>query len=602
MAGSAGRVDAAPAGPGVPRPRRRLGEVLVDAGVLSAKSLEEALAAQAGDQGQRRKLGEVIVGLGLADETQIAQALSDQLKLPFVNLERLLSVPDETARLLSRQVAIRHQAVPLSKEDGVLTVAMGDPTNVLAIDDLRMLTRAWSVRAAVATMSDLREAVAKHYGTPDGASHVLESIGDFDDVEMGESRVSAPGDDEDGVEADSAPVVRLVNAILGEALHNRASDIHIEPGPRDVRVRMRIDGLLRETTIVPKHVQGSLTSRIKILSGMDIAQRRKPQDGRGQVKAGGQEADTRVSTMPTMHGETIVIRLLRKERRQDATDLTGLGLEAGDLRKVERAITQPQGLILITGPTGSGKTSSLYAALHQIMRPDVNVLTLEDPVEYEMIGANQMQIDDRIGVTFAAGLRAALRQDPDVILVGEIRDPETAAIAMQASMTGHLVLSTLHTNDAPSAVTRLVDMGVEPFLITSSVSLVVAQRLARRPCERCSEPVEANSETLGKLGLDAKAVANAKLRKGVGCPACAQTGYSGRMAVFEVMTVTRAIRDLIVNRATESQVRVTALAEGMRSLRTDAMAKALEGLTTLEEVLRVTPAESVSVAPAATAT
>jgi type IV pilus assembly protein PilB len=576
--------------------------VLVDAGVLTDAALNDALAAQAADPAPRRKLGEVIVGLGLADETQLAQALASQLRLPLVNLDRLMSVDEETIRLLPRQVAIRHQAVPLERDNGTLLVAMGDPTNVLAVDDIRMLTRSWTVRAAVATISDLREAVANHYGSPDAASSVLESIGDFDDVEANENLRGQSSDEDGEGDVDSAPVVRLVNAILGEALHNRASDIHIEPQPKDIKVRMRIDGLLRETTVLPKQIQGAMISRIKILSGLDIAQRRKPQDGRGQIRSGNAEADTRVSTMPTMHGETIVIRLLRKERQASKTTLRDLGFEQGQRDAFQHAITQPQGLILITGPTGSGKTSTLYAALHTIMRPDVNILTLEDPVEFEMAGANQMQVDDRIGLTFAAGLRSALRQDPDVLLVGEIRDPETASIAMQASMTGHLVLSTLHTNDAPSAVTRLVDMGVEPFLITSSVSLVVAQRLARRPCERCVEPVKANPDSLRALGLGPETVKKATLRMGTGCPACAGTGYSGRLAVFEVMTVTRAIRDLIVTRATEGAVRATALTEGMRSLRADALAKALAGQTTLEEVLRVTPAETAVPALPAAAT
>jgi type II secretory ATPase GspE/PulE/Tfp pilus assembly ATPase PilB-like protein len=310
-----------------------------------------------------------------------------------------------------------------------------------------------------------------------------------------------------------APVVRLVNAIMGEALHSRASDIHIEPQQRDVRVRFRIDGLLREVTIVPKAIQGPLISRVKILSGMDISERRTPQDGRGRIKLDRQEADTRVSSMPTMHGETVVIRLLRKEAEK-AKGLAEVGMEEHDRVAFERALSQPQGLVLITGPTGSGKTSSLYAGLSWVIRPDINVVTLEDPVEYQMAGVNQVQINERVGLTFAGGLRTILRQDPDIVMVGEIRDPETASIAMQASMTGHLVLSTLHTNDAPSAVSRLIDMEVEPFLITSSLTLVVGQRLTRVPCPRCSEPVEADPRTLERLGLDQGEVDQAGLRSG----------------------------------------------------------------------------------------
>jgi type IV pilus assembly protein PilB len=330
-----------------------------------------------------------------------------------------------------------------------------------------------------------------------------------------------------------------------------------------VRIRYRIDGLLREVTVVPKPIQGPLISRVKILSGMDISERRKPQDGRGRIKLDRQEADTRVSSMPTMHGETVVIRLLRKETEKAKT-LAEVGLEERDRVVVERALAEPQGLILITGPTGSGKTSSLYAGLASVIRPDINVVTLEDPVEYQMGGVNQVQINERVGLSFASGLRTILRQDPDIVMVGEIRDPETASIAMQASMTGHLVLSTLHTNDAPSAVSRLIDMGVEPFLITSSLTLVVGQRLARVPCSKCSEPVEADPKTLELLGLDPDQVDEAGLRSGPGCGFCAQTGYQGRMGLFEVVRVTRKLRELIV-------------------------AKALAGRTTLEEVLRVTP-------------
>jgi type IV pilus assembly protein PilB len=375
---------------------------------------------------------------------------------------------------------------------------------------------------------------------------------------------------------------------MGEALHSRASDIHIQPQEREVRVRFRIDGLLRDITVVPKPIQGPLISRIKILSGMDISERRKPQDGRGRIRLDRMEADTRVSSMPTMHGETVVLRLLRKEAEKAKT-IAEIGLSDHDRSAFERALAEPQGLVLITGPTGSGKTSSLYAGLATVIRPDINVVTLEDPVEYQMAGVNQVQINERVGLTFASGLRTILRQDPDIVMVGEIRDPETAAIAMQASMTGHLVLSTLHTNDAPAAVSRLIDMGVEPFLITSSLTLVVGQRLARVPCQKCSEPVEADPRTMELLGLDPAEVEHAELRMGPGCGFCAQTGYKGRLGLFEVVRVTRTMRELIVARASETAMRKEAVAGGMRSMRADGLAKALAGRTTLEEVLRVTP-------------
>ena len=571
---------------GVPGGRRRLGEVLVAGQVLTEAQLDEALRVQREDKGRRRRLGEVITALGLADEVQIARALSDQLGLPFLDLGSM-PIPDETLAVLPRNVALRHGAVPVTLAHDVLTVALADPTNVLALDDIRLATKLASVRTAVATASDVQEAVNRYYGgtSSSGVGDTFGALADVEGLEAGEEReeeLDQVGD------VDDAPVVRLVNAVMGEALHSRASDIHIEPQERDVRVRYRIDGLLREVTVVPKPIQGSLISRIKILSGMDISERRKPQDGRGRIRLDRQEADTRVSSMPTMHGETVVIRLLRKETEKAKT-LAEVGFEERDRQVVERALAEPQGLVLITGPTGSGKTSSLYAGLASVIRPDINEVTLEDPVEYQMAGVNQVQINERVGLSFASGLRTILRQDPDIVMVGEIRDPETASIAMQASMTGHLVLSTLHTNDAPAAVSRLIDMGVEPFLITSSLTLVVGQRLARVPCSKCSEPVEADPRTLELLGLDPGQIDGAGLRSGPGCGFCAQTGYQGRLGLFEVARVTRKMRELIVARATEVAVREEAVASGMRSMRADGLTKALAGRTTLEEVLRVTP-------------
>jgi type IV pilus assembly protein PilB len=570
-----------------PGGRRRLGEVLVAGGVLTSKQLEDALRSQREETGPRRRLGEVITALGLADEVQIARALSDQLGVPFVDLSDM-PISETTLAVLPRHVAIRHQAVPITLAHGVLTVAIADPTNVVALDDIRMAASVAQVRTAVVTASDVQDAVGRYYGGAGPGGGVAETFGSLQDVEGLDASEDTDEDVEAAAAVDDAPVVRLVNAIMGEALASRASDVHIEPQQRDVRVRFRIDGMLREVTVAPKAIQGTLISRVKILSGMDISERRKPQDGRGRIRLDGLEADTRVSSMPTMHGETIVIRLLRKEAEK-AKSLAEVGLDETDRVAFERALAEPQGLVLITGPTGSGKTSSLYAGLSTVIRPDINVVTLEDPVEYQMAGVNQVQINERVGLTFAGGLRTILRQDPDIVMVGEIRDPETASIAMQASMTGHLVLSTLHTNDAPSAVTRLIDMGVEPFLINASLTLVVGQRLARVPCPRCSEPVQANPHTLELLGLTPDEIDAAGLRAGPGCQACAQTGYKGRIGVFEVVRVTSAVRELVVARAPESALRQEAVAAGMRSMRSDGLAKALAGRTTLEEVLRVTP-------------
>jgi type IV pilus assembly protein PilB len=582
--------DGGPAG-GVAT-RRRLGEVLVDSGVLTRDQLEHALRAQREDPGGRRRLGEVITELGFADEVQIARALSDQLRLPFVDLASM-SMSEAALRALPRHVAVRLQVVPVALAHDVLTIAMSDPTNVVAMDDIRMATGFAQLRATVATASDLRDAVNRHYGgqgaAGEAAANAIGALKDVQGIEFVEDLGEDDGDG--GVGIEDAPVVRLVNAVLGEALYSRASDVHIEPRPRDVGVRLRIDGLLREVMVVPKAIQGALISRIKILSGMDIAERRRPQDGRGKIRHEGQEADTRVSSMPSMHGETVVIRLLRKEGEK-AKSLSEIGLGDTDRAKLEQAIREPQGLVLITGPTGSGKTSTLYAALGIRIEPTINVVTLEDPVEGELPGVNQVQINERAGLTFAGGLRTILRQDPDVVMVGEIRDPETAAISMQASMTGHLVLSTLHTNDAPSAVGRLLDMGVEPYLITSSLTLVVAQRLARVPCPRCAEPVQADPRTLELLGIDPGAVDTGRLRRGTGCGSCSRTGYQGRIGLFQVLTVTRHLRELVVERAPEGALYDEAVASGMRSMRADGLAKALAGVTTLEEVLRVTPADS----------
>src|SRR5215207_9571576 len=395
---------------------------------LTDAQLNEALGVQREDKGRRRRLGEVITALGLADEVAIARALSDQLGLPFLDLGNL-PIPEETLAVLPRNVALRHNAIPVTLAHDVLTVALADPTNVLALDDIRLATKLGSVRTAVATASDLQEAVNRYYGgaTSGGVNDSFGALADVEGLEATEDRE----EDLDQVgDVDDAPVVRLVNAIMGEALHSRASDIHVEPQERDVRVRYRIDGLLREVTVVPKALQGPRISRIKILSGMDISERRKPQDGRGRIKLERLEADTRVSSMPTMHGVTVVIRLLRKETEKAKT-LAEVGLDERDRVVVEQALGEPQGLILITGPTGSGKTSSLYAGLASMIRPDINVVTLEDPVEYQMRGVNQVQINERVGLTFAGGLRTILRQDPDIVMVGEIRDPETASIAMQ---------------------------------------------------------------------------------------------------------------------------------------------------------------------------
>lgn len=568
------------------RTRRPLGEILVAAGVLTVDELERALVEQSTSP-ERGRLGSVIVRMGLAREDDIASALAAQLHLEEIDLSRVPPDHGAVARV-PRSLALRHLALPMRVEGDVLTVATSDPTNVVARDDLRTAAGVNTVRFAVSTETAVREALRQAYGTDQSALEALRGDGDVETVEEHDL-------DEEGLEglraADDQPIVKLANLILAEAVHARASDVHIEPGRTNLRVRYRVDGMLRDVMRVPREASAALVSRLKIMARLDIAERRRPQDGRTVVRVEGQEVDLRVSVLPTMHGETIVLRLLRKGAEQ--IDIEDVGLEPDHLELFRAGLQRPQGLVIITGPTGSGKTSTLYAGLTEIADPVRNIVTLEDPVEYQLEGVNQTQIHDKVGLSFARGLRSILRQDPDVVLVGEIRDQETAQLAMQASMTGHLVLSTLHTNDAPSSVVRLVDLGVEPFLIASSLLLVVGQRLVRTVCEHCAEPAEPDARIVEALGITESQLGGASLRVGTGCEICGRSGYRGRVGIFEVLPITAAIRELLLTGATETAIARLAKSEGMRTMREDGVLKALEGVTTLEEVLRATPAETV---------
>lgn len=563
--------------------RRRLGEVLVSGGVISEDDLHLCLAEQAMLAPEaRRRLGALIVDKGLATERDIAAGLARALGLEMVDISHVAVAP-ATARLLPRAVSERYAVLGIEHNDGRLTLAMADPTDVVALDDVRLYTNARSIVPVVATETAIREYLMRAWSLEEDASDVavmFDAMGNDDSVA------------DDVNDTDATPVVRLVNVVLTDAVRARASDIHLQPEGDGLRVRYRVDGLLRDVMTVPKSAAPSVVSRVKIMSGLDIAERRRPQDGRARLTVENDVIDARVSTLPSLHGEKVVIRLLA--RGEGVLPLSRLGFTDKQLDAVLEAIVAPQGLVLITGPTGSGKTSTLYSAVSQMRTPDRNIVTLEDPVEVQLRGVTQVQTNDRAGLTFAAGLRSILRQDPDVVLVGEVRDTETAELALRASLTGHMVFSTLHTNDAAAAVTRLVDMGVEPFLIASSLSMVVAQRLVRVPCARCAAPYQPSPRTLQLLGLTHEDIEGAKVVRGRGCDQCGQTGYLGRTAIFEVLPVDAALRAVLTARPTETAIRAAARASGVASLRGDGVARALRGETTLEEVLRVTQVDAVN--------
>ena len=554
--------------------------MLLEAGVLTPDDLERALAAQRTDSSEeRRRLGEIITELGLASERQVAQALADVLGLRVVDLGAVVVSPD-VARSLPRSVAERTGVFVVDRlEDGGLRVATSDPTNVLALDDVRLYTNAPRLEVLVATTSQIREHLHRAWSLSEDSADVatvLEGITpDQEDTQ------------EVGGSIDDAPTVRLVNMVLSDAVRAGASDIHIEPQRDVLRIRYRVDGMLRDVMTVPRRAAPAVVSRIKITSGLDIAERRVPQDGRARISVDSRSVDTRISTMPSIHGEKVVIRLLMGA--EQIKHLDQMGMAPDHLATLREAMRQPQGLVLITGPTGSGKTSTLYAALSEIVRPERNIVTLEDPVEIQIPGITQTQTNERAGMTFARGLRAILRQDPDVVLVGEIRDGETAELALTASMTGHLVLSTLHTNSAVAALTRLVDMGIEPFLVASSLSAVVAQRLVRTVCSGCARPDPLDPELLLRLGVDPAELATATPKRGEGCSACAGTGYRGRSGIYEVIEVTNELRAVLLRDPSEAVLRDAAAAQGFRSLRSSALTLAAQGTTTYAEVARVVP-------------
>ncbi len=561
-----------------------MGEILLAEGVITAEQLSEALELQREPEHRGQRLGQVLALLGHATETQVAQSLAQHLGLEHVDLARVVAAPD-VVRLLPQHIVERTGAIALDRHpNGALIVASSDPTNVLALDDVRLYARCNEIMVVVATATQIREHLARAFSLGGDAAEVSlidEVVEDTAPVqEDPAASLSSAVSDED------APVVRLVNQVLADATRLRASDIHLEPQQDGLRIRYRVDGLLRDVMTAPRRIGPSVVSRIKIISGLDISERRVPQDGRTRIRVDDQDLDTRVSTLPALHGEKVVIRILT--RPDGVAPLENLGLEPHQLAVLRRSLQVPQGLVLITGPTGSGKTSTLYSAIDEAMTPEKNVVTLEDPVEVQLPGITQVQINPRAGLTFESGLRSVLRQDPDVVLVGEVRDAQTAELALKAALTGHLVLTTLHTSSAVAALTRLVDMGVAPFLVASSLTAVVAQRLVRVPCATCREPYVPDTGTLSLLGLGASDLLGATPVRGTGCPDCGGTGYRGRTAVYEVLEVDAPMRSTLLSTPTEHAVGERARAAGLATLRTAALTKAWRGETTFEEAVRVT--------------
>ena len=551
----------------------RLGNLLLERGLVSADQLDEARTEQARTG---RPLGRLLLERQALSEADLAKVVADAAGLEYVDLDEHPLDPTATA-VISDVMARRYTALPVSWDGDDLVVAMADPSNVVAVDDIRSITRA-DVRVVVSTPSCITSAIDR--------SHRVDA-----DVEETTSLALDSAEDEEDLShlrevTEDAPVVRLVNLLIRQAVQDRASDIHIEPAERDVRIRYRVDGVLHDVMRTPKRVQNGLVSRLKIMADLNIAERRMPQDGRVSVQLAGRQVDLRVATLPTVFGEKVVLRVLDKGTAM--LDLADLGFLPGTRARFETAFSKPYGTILVTGPTGSGKSTTLYATLNRLNDPAKNIITVEDPVEYRLPGINQVQVNTRAGLTFAAALRSILRSDPDIVLLGEIRDRETAAIAMEAAITGHLVLSTVHTNDAASTPTRLVEMGLEPYLVSSAVDCIVAQRLARRLCERCKEPYEPTSVELSAVGWDIATEAKPeRLWRAVGCGACSRKGYQGRFALHEVLLVTEELESLIAERAHSEDLRKVAVAQGMQTLRQAGQAQVEAGVTSVEELLRV---------------
>jgi type IV pilus assembly protein PilB len=572
------------------------GEFLVSKGLLSRQQLSKGLEEQRRYGG---RLGEALLRLGIMTEEQVTQALAEHLSMEYFHFDDISKIDLNVARMLDETISKRFCLVCVGEVDNRVVVAMADPLNVIAIDTITLKIKrpikvvigsAQEIRRTIEIVyhgSDmeeqrLRELVAVEDGRKDEEDEKVESI--LEDAADGEA-------DSSEAAAGKAPVIRFVDLLLSQAVKSRASDVHIEPQDRSMMIRMRIDGLLRDMVPPPRNMQGAVIARIKILSNLNIAERRLPQDGRLKIKTSNREIDVRVSSLPTIYGEKIVMRIL--DTSAATHNLDKLGIEPDLLAVLKNALAQPHGIMIVTGPTGSGKSTTLYACLNHVKDSTLNITTVEDPVEYRLKGINQVQVKPEIDLTFASCLRSILRQDPDIILIGEIRDKETVEIAIKASLTGHLVLSTFHTNDAPSAITRLLNMGIEPYLLSSSLNLVIAQRLVRKICDKCKEPASLSDNLLKRLRLDPDELKNATLCRGHGCKACGNTGYFGRLPIFEFLVLDLDMRDLVTKCVPEAQLRALARQKGYGGLLESGIGKMLQGLTTAEEVLGVTFSEDI---------
>ncbi|NLD50428.1 MAG: Flp pilus assembly complex ATPase component TadA [Clostridiaceae bacterium] len=553
--------------------RKRLGDLLVEVGLISREQLEEALNTQ---KMTGKRLGEVLISEGFVTQEDIIQVLEFQLGIPHVVLERY-KINQAASLLIPENLARRYELIPISQQNDILTVAMSDPLNVFAIDDVSIYS-GMEVQPVIASSIEILKAIDKYYGN----QHALQAVEEFKKENESSFKIDIDSlDQQINEEVNNAPAVKLVNSIIEQAIRSRASDIHIEPFSKFIRIRTRIDGEMVESMKTDVGIMNALSTRIKIISGMNITEKRVPQDGRVTVKVDGKDYDLRTSVLPTVYGEKIVFRIADKSSFLLSKDQ--LGFNEDDREKFVRILQNPHGIVLVTGPTGSGKSTTLYAALGEINKPNVNIITVEDPVEALIEGVNQVQVNNRAGLTFAAGLRSILRQDPNVIMLGEIRDSETAEIAVRAAITGHLVLSTLHTNDAPGTVIRLIDMGIEPFLVASSLVGVIAQRLVRKICKNCKYDYEATKEELSNLEMTEPV----RLHKGKGCIVCNGTGYKGRTGVYEIMVLTKKHKELINRQCTEEELREFSLTNGMNTLKSNAQLMVLKGVTTIEEMLKI---------------
>ncbi len=555
----------------VKRKAKQLGQILIEQGLITSTQLEQALEEH---RKTPKSLGRVLIDLGMIKESDLVRALAEQVGLEFVDLNDYQIDPSSTT-LLPDALARRYRAIPIGERDGKLLVAMSDPANVYALDDIRTITNR-DVQPVVATAADVEAAIQRFAGM-DGQVEALASQAS-EQLETDDEQLDAA--------VEEAPIVKLVQAIMTQAVGDRASDVHIEPNEIDVRVRFRVDGVLHDVMHSPKNIQGGLISRLKVMADLNIAEKRVPQDGRISMRVGGRQLDLRVATLPTVYGEKVVIRVLDKSNA--LLKLEDLGFLSDAYKRFEASFRKPYGAILVTGPTGSGKSTTMYATLNILNQEDRNIITVEDPVEYRLNGVNQIQVNPKAGLTFASALRSILRADPDIVLIGEIRDKETATIAIEAALTGHLVLSSLHTNDAPSAISRLVEMEVETFLVASAIDAVVAQRLARQLCERCKESYKPDQAELGEAGYPEWLWPEiTELWRAVGCSACSNTGFRGRAGLYEVMPMSEEIERLTVDRASADEIRRVAVQQGMVTLRDDGLEKARMGLTSIEEVARV---------------